>query len=371
MIKNLKENSVLILMPQLFMGGSERQVRYIVEGLENANVRTTVLVENGSLDDDECRNYIEKHNRIRFVFLGLNTLGTENKTINNKIKSLCCLYKWIFLHGSEFTWAMFTNLTGLMCAPICHVKGTKILFNERNPGVKMCNSVLKRQLLKSCNKVVANSKSAAEYMSEILKIKVECINNGILEKILPVREESAKGTVHILVPARICPVKNQMVVLNAIEILREKLNVNCCFAGQIEDQDYNVELLRFVRAHQLEKEVSFPGYVRQIDEMYANADLIILPSLEEGTPNVVLEAYYNKKLCLASNIIMNRDIAVDSRTLFETDNAQMVADKILWIVDLDYKEKEALLSKGYDFVKANYSMETMQNKYLKIFNELD
>ena len=363
-----REKNVLILMPQLFMGGSERQVRYIAEGLENANVRQTILVENGSLLDDECRDYVEKHRSSHFIFLGLNTLGSENKTLKNKIKSLYFLYKWIFVHGSEFTWIMFTNLTGLMCVPICKAKGIRVLFNERNPGVKMCNSSLKRELLKSCNKVVANSKSAAEYMSKTLKINVECINNGILEKKLP-KSEKKGDIVSILVPARINPVKNQMVVLRAIEILRKEININCCFAGQVEDQEYSKKLLKYVRKHQLENYVSFPGYVSQIDEMYANADLIILPSFEEGTPNVVLEAYYNKKPCLASNIVMNRDIAIDSRILFETENAQNVADKISWIIGLDNKEKTKLLYKGYDFVKNNYSLEAMQNKYLKIFNE--
>lgn len=365
MMRKLKENNILILMPQLFMGGSEQQVRYIVEGLENASVRSTVLVENGSMLDDECRNYVEKHKDVHFIFLGLNTVGVDNKTVKNKIKSLLLLYKWIFLHGDEFTWSMFTNLTGLMCVPVCKAKGIRVLFNERNPGVKMCNSSLKRRLLKSCDKVVANSKSASEYMSKKLKTNVECINNGILEKKLP-KSEIEGNTVSILVPARITPVKNQMVVLRAIEILRKKINISCCFAGQVEDQEYNEELLRFVRGHQLEKYVSFPGYVSQIDEMYARADLVILPSFEEGTPNVVLEAYYNMKLCLASNIIMNRDIAVDSRILFETEDAADLAKKIIWILGINNNEKRILLNKSYQYVKENYSITSMQTKYLKI-----
>ena len=37
MKRMMEKKATLILMPQLFMGGSERQVRYIAEGLEKQN----------------------------------------------------------------------------------------------------------------------------------------------------------------------------------------------------------------------------------------------------------------------------------------------------------------------------------------------
>ena len=368
MKRKKKKKATLILMPQLFMGGSERQVRYIAEGLEKQNSPITVLVENGTGTEVETKQYISEHKGIRFEFLGLSAINTVDKTVKNKIKSINLIYKWIYQNGKKYKWVMFTNLTGLLCVPVCKAKGIKILFNERNPGIKMCNSAIKRKLLKMCNKVVANSKNAAVYMSTVLGIKVDCINNGILEKDLPRKVDEADD-LFILVPARINPVKNQLVVLKAINELRDKIKVHCCFAGQIENQVYYNELLDYVKEKNMSDCVKFPGYVRNIEDLYAMTDIVILSSYEEGTPNVVLEAFLNKKLCLASNIVMNRDIVVEDEILFNPDDAEMLERKIEWIRLLDEYNKNDLLKKQYEFVKTNYSIEVMQNKYLDIFME--
>lgn len=361
-----KKDNVLILMPQLFMGGSERQVRYIAEGLENAKVSVTVLVENGTASDDENKEYILEHIGIQFVFLEMNTLNVQNKTVVNKTKSLVHILRWISKYGKNYSWCMFTNLTGLMCVPLCKEKKMKVLFNERNPGVKMCNTNWKKWLLKCCNKVVANSKSAAEYMSNVLQLKVECINNGILEKNLPSCTKTP-DELYILVPARINPIKNQMVILRAIGNLRGNIKIKCCFAGQIEDENYYQQLLKYTRDEKLGDMVSFPGYVKNIDELYSKADMIILSSYEEGTPNVILEAYLNKKPCLASDIVMNRNIATDNRILFDVNNDKMLAEKIEWLINIDIATKTTIIEKSYIFVKEHYSIEAMQNKYIDIF----
>lgn len=362
-------DKILILMPTLYVGGSELQVRHIIDGLEKNNKNVIVLIENGSPADEQNMKYVSLHPRVEFVFLEQNTFHKNEKNLRNKISSLLCIMTWIIKNAKKkgIRWAMFTNLTGLITVPICRMLQIKVLFNERNPGIKMCDSFIKRTCLKMCNKIVANSVSASEYMSKCLGVNVECINNGV-----KVRENLAESAVEgntILVPARVTRIKNQMVVAKAIKELGELKELKVLFAGQFEEQDYVDEIKTFIEQNKLKEKIQFLGYVKNVQELYDKARLIILPSFEEGTPNVMLEAYMNKKMCLASNIIMNKHVACDDRILFDVDNSVELAQKIRWILSLDENSKQELIQKNYNFVIENYSLEKMQKRYIEIFAE--
>lgn len=367
----MKKNTgdkVLVLMPYLFRGGSEKQVRYIIEGFEKETIPVIAIIENGNENDEVTCKYINQHKGIKFVFFKANYDKKNQKTYGNKIRNIIYLLNWLAknIKKEKIGFVMYTNLTGLITVPICKLMGCFVLFNERNPGVKMCNNVFKRILLKSCDKVVANSKSACQYMQCKLNISVECINNGIKPLTLN-NKMKRKNKISILIPARINPIKNQMIIMKALNILKNEGTYECIFAGEIEDKKYFDELIKFRDEHNIQNEVVFKGFVSDMQVLYTEADLVILSSYEEGTPNVVLESYLNSKLCLASDIVMNKDIAVEQKTLFDVNDEKMLADKILWILHLDDNKKAELLKKQKNFVINNYGIEKMQNKYIDIY----
>lgn len=364
----VQREKILILMPALFVGGSELQVRYIIEGLAEARKKVVVLIENGNLNDEQSRRYIESHPNVKFIFLEQNTFKKSDKNLRNKIKALTCIYIWIIKNSlkENIKWVMFTNLTGLLAVPLCRICGIRVLFNERNPGIKMCNNFFKRFCLRLCTKIVANSQSAAHYMTLTLKREVECINNGI--KIQGERKYTYLGNNTILVPARITKVKNQLLVIKALRLLNEFDNFKLLLVGQIEDENYYDMLCRYVSENDLEQEVFFTGYVSNMQDIYNQADLVILPSLEEGTPNVMLEAYRNQKLCLASDIVMNKNASCDDRILFSLNSPDKLAEKVRWILSLSSIQKEEMIEKNYQFVLENYSLAVMQERYVDIFN---
>ena len=100
------KNVVLIFMPTLFVGGSEKQVRYIIEGLEASKKMVTVLVENGSIDTEENRNYINEHPGVDFVFLKENSYTGIEKTVLNKMKSVFVTVVWICKHVKKKEYLM-------------------------------------------------------------------------------------------------------------------------------------------------------------------------------------------------------------------------------------------------------------------------
>ena len=358
-------SSVLILMPLLFAGGSEKQVRLIAQGLAKKGLSVTLLIENGT--SEEHQSFIAENKNIDFVFLKGKINNEEDKTFFKKFLALVRIWSWLLRHCNRktFSWVMFTNLTGLFCVPFVKIKGSKILFNERNAGAKMCNSKIKRALLHLCTKIVANSQNASTILSETLHRNVECINNGVSVDRLP---DNAKSLGYILVPARVTTIKNQMVVLKSLLHFTPAQRPKVVFAGVQNDSVYQDQLDSFIDLHGLHDCVEFVGYASNIAQYYREAGIVILPSYEEGTPNVLLESYAMKAFCLASDIVMNRDVCVNDNILFSPDDDESLSRLITWAFELSNEEKQVVLDKNHDFVMKNYSVEVMQDRYCTLFS---
>lgn len=358
-------SSVLILMPLLFAGGSEKQVRLIAQGLAKNGLPVTLLIENGSSED--YKPFIDENKNIDFVFLNGKINNEEDKTLLKKFLALVGIWRWLLLHCNRktYSWVMFTNLTGLFCVPFVKMKGTKVLFNERNAGAKMCNNRVKRTLLNLCTKIVANSQNASAVLSDVLRRNVECVNNGVSVDCLP---GNTKSLGYILVPARVTSIKNQMVVLKSLLHFAPAQRPKVVFAGVQNDSAYQDQLDSFIELHGLSDCVKFVGYASNIAQYYSEAGIVILPSYEEGTPNVLLESYAMKAFCLASDIVMNRDVCVNEKVLFPPDDDETLSRRITWAFGLSNEEKQVILDKNYDFVMKNYSIETMQNRYCTLFS---
>ncbi len=88
---------------------------------------------------------------------------------------------------------------------------------------------------------------------------------------------------------RLHPQKGQQFLLEAIRILvRERgRSLHLVSLGQGEQER---ELREFIAAHQLESHVTLPGFVANPLPWYRHARLFVLPSLNEGFPNALLEA---------------------------------------------------------------------------------
>lgn len=363
----------LIIMPVLFRGGSEKQIRYVIEAIDSKKMPLTVIVEGSDqkLLEEEKR-YRQVHSNVSFIFLNTNAVdakysGVVKKYIE-KVKSLGVMRRTIrkCIKNDRIDKVMITNLTGLVLVPLFKSHGCNIIYNERNPGVKVCGSWWKRWLLKQCSKLVCNSQFASEYMSNKLGRDVEVINNGIQPILLSNYQRIESDVFRIIVPARVSGVKNQKVVLKALGILKHEVKIKAIFAGVIEDEKYYKELKELCAELELINEVEFIGFTENIYEYYANSELLILPSYEEGTPNVILEAFMCRLKVLASNIPMNSDCMKDKRFLFETDSEEQLVEKIRFIRNIELDEINKVIEENYQFVNDNYSVEKMEEKYISL-----
>jgi glycosyltransferase involved in cell wall biosynthesis len=134
--------------------------------------------------------------------------------------------------------------------------------------------------------------------------RIEVVHNGVVlpaevpqpDHVLRRDMTSGSGAAVVLLPARLTPQKGQSVLLHAAAAVA---GAHFVFAGDGPDR---AALGALASQLGLDDRVTFLGYRQDVRALIAAADLVVLPSLYEGLPLVVLEAMAAAKPVVASRI---------------------------------------------------------------------
>ena len=178
--------TILLIMSALFIGGAEKQYRYIMEALAQKH-RVHVLLLNQPLDGEELktREYTNDHKNITFYQLNGDAIN-EAKLGKvcaklGKIRSFIIQWIWLrrFIKNHTVDIVMFTYVTQLLMIPLFKKNNIYTIYNERNTGRQICDREFKIKLLRKCDKVICNSDYAAEYIKNRTGIDTDIYRNGI------------------------------------------------------------------------------------------------------------------------------------------------------------------------------------------------
>lgn len=356
--------NILIVVPDLYYGGAEKQFRYLINGLScNDNIKLVVCIEHayGSKLEKESEQFIKEHNNVKFIKCeGLSITSGEIKKLLSAFRLIPIIKNIIQKHNIEVVLG-FGSLYSAIIKSIRR-KDCRIILGERCDG--HYNNALTRYNTKFADMIICNSRLAKEYMESVGYRNVHLIKNGVV-----VEESHPKMLEHeefrILVPARIDHHKNQLQIIKAVSHIKDfAFKVFLC--GEIQEKTYYEECKKCIDENNLQNQVEIMGVVSNMKDYYQSADLVILSSYCEGTPNVLLESFAYKRLCIASNIEANKDVIRDDRFLFELDDDKDLYDKIQEIRSLSDEEKEQIIEHNYQFVKDNYSIDRMVNNYIEL-----
>ena len=211
------------------------------------------------------------------------------------------------------------NLWVRIAGPIAGVKN--IITSERNIDIN--RSKLRVQIEKLLHplsrKIVVNASAIKELLEGlgIPEKKVSIIYNGIdVSYFCPASPEKARSFREqygimdheflILLPGRMSIQKNHMALLNAfIDIHKTYTNIKVILVGNEFDKKIKSTLKEVVMSNNIENRFIFAGSKLDMPTVYTAADLVVLPSLWEGLPNVVLEAMACERPVLASDVSDN------------------------------------------------------------------
>ena len=99
---------------------------------------------------------------------------------------------------------------------------------------------------------------------------------------------------------RFAPEKGHRYLIEALNLLKQQ-NVawRCTFLGEGK---LETELRALVAEYGLSEQVAFPGFCEDVFSVLLTADVFVLPSLHEGSPNALIEAMGIGMPCIASDV---------------------------------------------------------------------
>ena len=104
----------------------------------------------------------------------------------------------------------------------------------------------------------------------------------------------------IVCVGRFAPEKGHRYLITALNVLkRQDIVWRCTFLGAGE---LAAELRSLVEASGLSTQVSFPGFCEDVFSVLLTADVFVLPSLHESSPNALIEAMAVGMPCVASDV---------------------------------------------------------------------
>jgi|GEM_PF-187508 len=169
--------------------------------------------------------------------------------------------------------------------------------------------------------------------------------------------------------ARLSPEKGHTFLFQAAQrLLAEKKDIVFLIVGDgasrqfLEDETAGLGI---------RKSVIFTGYRKDMDNIYAAADIIAQPSLREGIPITLLEAMVRCKPIIATDVGGVAHVIKDTRTglLIPAQSVDSLYTSLKRVI-YDAELRQRLGKQAFAFVKENYSVEKMANRYQEIYREV-
>ena len=185
------------------------------------------------------------------------------------------------------------------------------------------------------------------------------------EHILLIKSMKEEGKKIIGVVGTVDSRKNQSLVMDALSKLPKELKVNTFFIGEGED----LESYRKKAANLgISNRVTFTGYKAAARSFIGKFDLLVSASLSEGAaPLVILEAFADKTLVLASDTPENKEAVEDSRNgfLFRSGDAQNLSEKMQ--LSLRCENKKEILDSAHKLFSSRFSGKQILQNYLELY----
>jgi glycosyltransferase involved in cell wall biosynthesis len=120
--------------------------------------------------------------------------------------------------------------------------------------------------------------------------------------------------------------------------------------------------------------VRFKGYKtqRELPDLYRDAEVVVVPSRNEGLPLVVLEAGASGAICVATNVGGIPETILDGVTgfLVDPDSPEALAQAMLRVLFLPESQKRRMSAAARAHIEQQFNQATMVASYEQIFQSM-
>ena len=163
--------------------------------------------------------------------------------------------------------------------------------------------------------------------------------------------------------------KGMDVLIDAMCLLKKECPSVCCL--MVGDGPERQTLLDHIRERDLERTVVLTGFREDIPELLQVMDVFVLPSLEEGMPQALLQAMAMERAVVASSVGGVPEVICNGETglLVQPRDPVALAHHMAWLLREPHEGK-AMGQFARQLIVGHYSMESMVAKTEALYSSL-
>lgn len=311
------------------------------------------------------------HKSIKFISLPGNIWDKMARRIKYFF-SLILLIKEILLDRNVVVFSFQANI---YCIIVCKLLFIKVITRSNSAPIGWSINPLKRYIYKIflslADDVMVNSYQFKKNLKKEFNLNSICIynplnKNEILKKskIKTKKTFNKKNNLKILNIGRFTDQKDQITLLKALKILKNKIDYEAIIIGRGICKEY---LQNYIMKNKLEKYIKLKNFVENPYPIIKQCDLFILSSKFEGLPNVLLESLTLKKFVISSNCPTGpKEILLNGKggLLFKVGNFKKLSQQIYYY-EKNKKKCSKMLNKSFKELK-RFDFNNNLEKYSKL-----
>lgn len=170
--------------------------------------------------------------------------------------------------------------------------------------------------------------------------------------------------------ARLVPIKGHTYFLDAAKyVLETHPKARFLIIG---DGELREELERYAQDTGINQHIAFLGFRRDLPEIYADLDVVVLSSLNEGLPVTLIEAMASATPIVTAQVGGVEDLVEHERTgiLVPPKDSRALADGICQILALTPQQRQAMGETGRASVYPRYHISTLVSNIETLYQDL-
>ena len=332
----MKFPKIIIFFPSIEKGGADKNLSMILNFL--AKKRNQISLVTSTKINNKIYNSNIKYIGPQSKFI--NKFGRSIKTII----SLIYLFKSILFKKNLIVFSFQSNLYAIL---LCKLLCVKIITRSNSFPNDWTKNFIKKiifgKVYKLADLTIVNSYKIKKKFNKYYKINPVHIYNPVdKKKILHLSNLGSKKIfkkdrgLKIISVGRLSEEKDHFTLLKSLKIIKNRIKFEAIIlgSGKLKSQ-----LIKKIKSYRLKKNVKLIDYKLNPYPYIKQSDFLILSSIHEGLPNVLIEAIILKKFVISSNCETGpNEILLNGKAgcLFKVKKPNDLANKILFY----YKNKK-------------------------------
>ncbi len=286
---------LIIFMPSIEDGGVEKNLFILLNYLKHDIKKISLIT---------YKNPKTKINKkIKIITPSFNKINFNGRYIKYFF-CLLVLFRILLFSRKNLVLSFQANIFSIA---LCNFLDVKIISRSNSSSSGWSQNIIKQTIFKfyfpKANKIIVNSYEFKKEMDKRYQINTQCILNPFeFEKIKYLSNKKCKKiyqnkNLKLISIGRLTDQKDFMTLLKAIKICKRQ-DIELIIIGKGKEE-YNLK--KYVSSNRLTKKIKFLGYKKNPFKYLRQADIFILTSTFEGSPNVLVEALFLKKFVISTN----------------------------------------------------------------------